>query len=225
MSNLSIKLESSWRQALQEYLDSDTFENIASRARKAYLHESVFPPPAQVFKAFDLCPFTNVRVVILGQDPYHGPNQAMGLSFSVPRGVAVPPSLANIYKEIESDVGQPSQCAPNGDLTPWAQQGVLLLNSVLTVRAHEAASHRDINWQYLTDAAIRELSAQREHIVFMLWGSYAQSKEHLIDTNKHLVLSAPHPSPLSTYRGFFGCKHFSQCNTYLQQHKYETINW
>jgi uracil-DNA glycosylase len=222
---MEVAIEASWKIALREYLDSDTFRTTSQLAREAYLQERVFPPPSQVFAAFDLCPFDDVRVVILGQDPYHNPGQAMGLSFSVPNDVPVPPSLANIYKEIDSDLGEPSQCAHAGDLTAWAKQGVLLLNSVLTVRAHEAASHRDLGWQSFTDEVITQLSNKRTHIVFMLWGSYAQSKRTLIDESKHLVLTAPHPSPLSAYRGFFGCKHFSQCNVYLQKHNYETINW
>ncbi|MFW0871031.1 MAG: uracil-DNA glycosylase [Patescibacteria group bacterium] len=222
---MHINIESSWKQALSPYLHSPEFEKTIKRVQKAYTEEQVFPAQENIFTAFNLCPFNAVRVVILGQDPYHNPGQAMGLSFSVPNNVALPPSLQNIYKEISGDIGKPSQNAPQGDLTSWAKQGVLLLNSVLTVRAHEAGSHQDMNWQSFTDEAIAELSNKREHIVFMLWGNYAQSKVELIDRSKHLILIAPHPSPLSAHRGFFGSKHFSQCNQYLLSHNITPILW
>ena len=220
-----IHIETSWKNVLAEYLQSSAFKETSHMARNAYLTTTVFPHPRNVFKAFELTPFDTVRVVILGQDPYHGPGQAMGLSFSVPPGVRIPPSLQNMYKEIESDTQLPSACLPSGDLTPWAKQGVLLLNSVLTVQAHQAASHQNFGWQHMTDEVIKKLSSDKEHIVFILWGSYAQSKQPYIDERKHVVLKAPHPSPLSAHRGFLGCKHFSQTNAYLVEYGYQPIVW
>jgi uracil-DNA glycosylase len=184
---------------------------------------TVFPPAKYIFRAFDLCPFDKVRVVIIGQDPYHDVNQAHGLCFSVQDGVKIPPSLENIYKELHRDLGKPIPIS--GNLTHWAEQGVLLLNATLTVEAHKAGSHQGKGWEELTDAAIQALNNQRENIVFMLWGSYAQRKGQFIDRKRHLVLTAVHPSPLSAYRGFIGCGHFSQANNYLQQHGLAPIAW
>ena len=192
--------------------------------RQEYLHHQCFPPGKLVFNAFNLCPFDKVKVVIIGQDPYHEMGQAMGLSFSVPQGVMMPPSLINIFKEIEMDLGTPMPA--NGDLTRWARQGVLLLNATLTVRAHQAGSHQRKGWEEFTDAAIRALSAERSHLVFILWGGYARSKKALIDASKHLVLESVHPSPLSANRGgWFGNHHFSRCNDYLKAHGIEPIQW
>ena len=191
--------------------------------RHAYRTTQCFPPAGQIFRAFDLCPFNKVRVVIIGQDPYHDVNQAHGLCFSVQDGVPAPPSLVNIYKELQRDLGKP--IPSTGNLTHWAEQGVLLLNATLTVEAHKAGSHQGKGWEELTDAAIQAINNQRESIVFMLWGSYAQRKGHFIDRKRHLVLTAVHPSPLSAYRGFIGCGHFSQANHYLQQHGLAPIQW
>ena len=212
---MEIDIHPTWQDALCDYLASPDFAQTRDKARRAYMDTTVYPQPTDVFRAFYTTPFDQVRVVILGQDPYHGPGQAMGLAFSVPDGVGIPPSLQNIYKEIESDTGVSSQCLPGGDLSAWADQGVLLLNTTLTVEAHQAASHAGFGWQQMTDAAIAAISREHEHVVFMLWGAHAQSKQSLIDSDKHCILVAPHPSPLSAHRGFFGCKHFSQCNDYL----------
>ena len=191
--------------------------------RHAYRTTQCFPPAGQIFRAFDLCPFDKVRVVIIGQDPYHDVNQAHGLCFSVQDGVKIPPSLDNIYKELNRDLGKP--IPTSGNLTHWAEQGVLLLNATLTVEAHKAGSHQGKGWEELTDAAIMALNEKREKIVFMLWGSYAQRKGKYIDRRKHLVLEAVHPSPLSAYRGFIGCGHFSQANNYLLQQGLSPIAW
>ena len=191
--------------------------------RYAYRTTQCFPPAGQIFRAFDLCPFDKVRVVIIGQDPYHDVNQAHGLCFSVQDGVKIPPSLDNIYKELNRDLGKP--IPTSGNLTHWAEQGVLLLNATLTVEAHKAGSHQGKGWEELTDAAIMALNEKREKIVFMLWGSYAQRKGKYIDLRKHLVLEAVHPSPLSAYRGFIGCGHFSQANNYLLQQGLSPIAW
>jgi uracil-DNA glycosylase len=196
---------------------------LTTFVRHAYRTTQCFPPAGQIFRAFDLCPFDKVRVVIIGQDPYHDFNQAHGLCFSVQEGVPAPPSLVNIYKEIQRDLGKP--IPTSGNLTHWAEQGVLLLNATLTVEAHRAGSHQGKGWEELTDAAIQALNNQRSNIVFMLWGSYAQRKGQFIDRRRHLVLTAVHPSPLSAYRGFIGCGHFSQANAYLKQHGQPPINW
>ncbi len=222
---IMLRIEHSWKEALSEYFASSDFKETSHQAREAYLTSQVFPHPKNIFKAFELSPFDEVHVVILGQDPYHGPGQAMGLSFSVPEGVRIPPSLHNIYQEIESDTGTPSVCLPHGDLGLWAKQGVLLLNSVLTVEAHQAASHQGFGWQKMTDEVIKQLSDKKEHVVFILWGSYAQSKAEYINEQAHLVLTAPHPSPLSAHRGFFGSQPFSQTNHYLAEKGYPTIRW
>ena len=220
---MNVRIDESWRQVLQPEFDKPYFELLTDFVRHAYRTTQCFPPAGQIFRAFDLCPFDKVRVVIIGQDPYHDFNQAHGLCFSVQEGVPVPPSLANIYKEIQRDLGKP--IPTSGNLTHWAEQGVLLLNATLTVEAHKAGSHQGKGWEELTDAAIQALNNQRSNIVFMLWGSYAQRKGQFIDRDRHLVLTTVHPSPLSAYRGFIGCGHFSQANAYLQQHGQAPINW
>ena len=220
---MTVRIDESWRQVLQPEFDKPYFELLTHFVRQAYRTTQCFPPAGQIFRAFDLCPFDKVRVVIIGQDPYHDVNQAHGLCFSVQDGVPAPPSLVNIYKELQRDLGKP--IPTSGNLTHWAEQGVLLLNATLTVEAHKAGSHQGKGWEELTDAAIQALNRQREHIVFMLWGSYAQRKGQLIDRKRHLVLTAVHPSPLSAYRGFIGCGHFSQANNYLLQHGQTPINW
>jgi uracil-DNA glycosylase len=220
---MKVRIDESWRQVLQPEFDKPYFELLTSFVRQAYRTTQCFHPAGQIFRAFDLCPFDKVRVVIIGQDPYHDVNQAHGLCFSVQEGVPVPPSLVNIYKELSRDLGKP--IPTSGDLTHWAEQGVLLLNATLTVQAHRAGSHQGKGWEELTDAAIQALNKNRSNIVFMLWGSYAQRKGQFIDRRRHLVLTAVHPSPLSAYRGFIGCGHFSQANTYLQQHGQQPINW
>ncbi len=220
---MQVRIDPTWQQLLQPEFDKPYFELLTSYVRSEYQSTTIYPPAGQIFRAFDICPVDKVKVVILGQDPYHEPQQANGLSFSVNQGVTFPPSLQNIYKEINDDLGHPS--ITQGDLTPWAEQGVLLLNATLTVRAHLAGSHQGKGWEVLTDAAIEQLAHRREHLVFMLWGSYAQQKAVYIPTTKHLILKAPHPSPLSAYRGFFGCKHFSKANQYLQKHSIVPIEW
>ena len=220
---MNVRIDESWRQVLQPEFDKPYFELLTNFVRHAYATRQCFPPAGQIFRAFDLCPFDKVRVVIIGQDPYHDYNQAHGLCFSVQEGVPAPPSLLNIYKELQRDLAKP---IPNsGDLTHWAEQGVLLLNATLTVEAHKAGSHQGKGWEELTDAAIQALNNQRSNIVFMLWGNYAQRKGQFIDRKRHLVLTAVHPSPLSAYRGFIGCGHFSKANDYLLQHGLSPINW
>lgn len=220
---MNVRIDESWRQVLQPEFDKPYFELLTGFVRQAYATHQCFPPAKYIFRAFDLCPFDKVRVVIIGQDPYHDINQAHGLCFSVQEGVPAPPSLVNIYKELNRDLGKPIPAS--GDLTHWAEQGVLLLNATLTVEAHKAGSHQGKGWEELTDAAIQALNNQRSNIVFMLWGSYAQRKGQFIDRRKHLVLTAVHPSPLSAYRGFIGCGHFSQANNYLVQHGHKPIVW
>lgn len=221
---MDVKIEESWRRQIGEEFDKQYFIDLASFVREEYLRYPCFPPGKLVFNAFNLCPFGQVKVVIIGQDPYHEMGQAMGLSFSVPQGVMMPPSLINIFKEIESDLGTPMPA--DGDLTRWAKQGVLLLNATLTVRAHVAGSHQRRGWEEFTDAAIRALSAHRDHLVFILWGGYARSKRTLIDAKRHLVLESVHPSPLSANRGgWFGNHHFSRCNAYLEQNGIVPIQW
>lgn len=220
---MDVKIEQTWKTALQEEFDKPYFARLVS-----YLHEEkakgavIYPPGPKIFRAFELTPLQDVKVVILGQDPYHNPGQAMGLSFSVPQGTPAPPSLQNIFKEISSDLGVRMSGSP--DLEPWARQGVLLLNAILTVRAHQAASHQHIGWEEFTDAAIRCVSERCDGVVFMLWGNFARSKAPLIDAGRHLVLQAAHPSPLA--RGaFFGCRHFSQANAYLASKGKSAIDW
>ena len=221
---MDVKIEPTWKQQLGTEFDKPYFATLAEQVRQAYRMGPCFPPSRLVFNAFNLCPFNEVKVVIMGQDPYHEPGQAMGLSFSVPEGVAVPPSLQNIFKEIQTDLGKP--LPTSGDLTRWASQGVLLLNATLTVQAHVANSHQGLGWSVFTDAAICALSAHREHLVFMLWGGYARSKRSLIDGQRHLILESVHPSPLSANRGgWFGNHHFSRCNAYLRSHGLTEIDW
>ncbi len=220
---MNVKIEQSWKDALSTEFDKDYFIKLTDFVRGEYMSgRAVYPAPKNIFNAFDLCPLDNVKVVIIGQDPYHEPGQAHGLCFSVLPPTPNPPSLQNIYKEIEADIGRPS--VTNGDLTYWAKQGVLLLNSTLTVRAHAAASHAGRGWEEFTDSVIRVL-AQRENIVYMLWGSYAQKKAAIVDARKNLVLKSVHPSPLSAYRGFFGCRHFSAANQYLESVGKTPIDW
>ncbi|PIR83254.1 uracil-DNA glycosylase [Candidatus Kaiserbacteria bacterium CG10_big_fil_rev_8_21_14_0_10_56_12] len=221
---MQVKIESSWKAQLNGEFEKEYFKELTAFVKDEYKKGSVYPAPKNIFKAFDLCPFDRVRVVILGQDPYHGVGQANGLCFAVGDHVTIPPSLQNICKEIESDLGQ-KLLHNSGDLSRWAEQGVLLLNATLTVRAHEAASHQGKGWEAFTDAVITALSEKRDNLVFMLWGNYAKAKGAHIDRTKHLVLEAAHPSPFSAASGFFGCKHFSQANTYLQQHGQTPIDW
>lgn len=220
---MNVNIEESWKEHLKDEFDKPYFQQLVSFVRTEYQTTKIFPPGKLIFNAFNLCPFNNVKVVILGQDPYHDDGQANGLCFSVNENVPFPPSLQNIFKEISDDLGKPSPS--NGDLTRWAEQGVLLLNSILTVRAHQASSHKDRGWEKFTDRVIKELSENRNNIVFMLWGSYAKNKGAQIDRNRHLVLTSVHPSPLSVYRGFFGCKHFSRANEYLRAHNIKEIDW
>ena len=220
---MDVKIEESWKRELAPEFDKDYFRELTDFVRGEYLSgKQIYPAARNIFNAFNLCPLDSVRVVIIGQDPYHEPGQAMGLCFSVPNGITPPPSLQNIYREIESDLGRPS--STHGDLTHWAKRGVLLLNSTLTVQAHLAASHAGRGWEQFTDAVIAVL-AKRKNIVYMLWGSYAQKKAALVDNTQNLVLKTVHPSPLSAYRGFFGCKHFSRANEYLAQHGKSPIDW
>ena len=219
-----IDIEASWKQYLKSEFEKPYFAKLTENVRNEYKNGLCFPPAKLVINAFNLCPFNKVKVVILGQDPYHEIGQAMGLSFSVPDGVMLPPSLQNIYKEIHSDLGKP--IPTSGDLTRWAKQGVLLLNATLTVRAHEANSHQTLGWQNFTDAAIETINTHREHIVFMLWGGFARSKKRLIDTNRHCIIESVHPSPLSANRGgWFGQHQFSRCNAYLKQYGLGEIDW
>lgn len=221
---MNVKIDNSWREHIGAEFEKPYFSALTDFVRHEYTTTTCYPPGSLIFNAFNLCPFDRVKVVIIGQDPYHEPGQAQGLSFSVPEGVPFPPSLQNIFKEIQLDLGKPMP--PTGDLTRWAEQGVLLLNATLTVRAHQAASHQRHGWEQFTDAAIRALSAERENLVFILWGGYARSKAQLIDRLRHLVLESVHPSPLSANRGgWFGNHHFSQCNAYLREHGEQEIDW
>lgn len=219
-----VDIEPEWHEALEGIFSGENFLGLADFVRSEYKSKKVFPRPENVFKAFWLTPFSKVKVVILGQDPYHGDCQAHGLCFSVPTGTPLPPSLQNIYKEIESDLGIKKDFK-SGNLEAWASQGVFLLNAILTVVAHSPASHRNKGWEGFTDAVIKTIADKREHVVFMLWGSFARGKKHLIDSEKHLILEAPHPSPFSAYSGFFGCQHFSKCNRYLASHGLTEISW
>ena len=220
---MNVKIEQSWEEVLQREFEQDYFCNLVAFVKQEYASGTVFPPGNEIFAAFDATPFDRVKVVIIGQDPYHGERQANGLCFSVAEGIQFPPSLLNIFKEIHDDIG--TEIPTSGDLTRWAKQGVLLLNATLTVRAHCAGSHQGKGWEIFTDAVIRHLAENREHLVFMLWGSYAIKKGAFIDRNRHCVLTSPHPSPLSAYRGFFGNHHFSKANAYLQSHSIEPIKW
>jgi uracil-DNA glycosylase len=220
---MKIKLNPSWKEILSEEFEKAYFKNLAAFIKAEYANHVVYPPGPHIFRALDTCDFQAVKVVIIGQDPYHGPNQANGLAFSVSKSVRIPPSLQNIYKEIASDLG--AAIPKEGDLTRWASQGVLLLNATLTVRAKTPGSHQNHGWEQFTDAVIKALNAGRQNLVFLLWGKYAQQKGAVIDSSKHLVLEAPHPSPYSADRGFFGCKHFSKANEYLVVNAKEPIDW
>lgn len=220
---MDVKIESGWKAQLQTEFDKPYFSQLTQFVRSEYATATCYPPGNLIFNAFNLCPFDKVRVVIIGQDPYHEPGQAHGLCFSVNEGVAFPPSLQNIFKEIQDDLGVPVPAS--GNLTRWAEQGVLLLNATLTVRAHQAGSHQRRGWEEFTDAVIRQLNQNREHLVFILWGSYAQKKGAIIDRSRHLVLTSAHPSPLSVYRGFYGNHHFSRANAYLQENGLPPVRW
>ena len=220
---MDVKIEESWKEHLSDEFEKPYFKVLTDFVRDQYGTKTIYPPAGLIFNAFDRCSFEDVAVVIVGQDPYHEPGQANGLCFSVNDGVQMPPSLINIYKEIHDDLGKP--IPKSGNLEPWAKQGVLLLNATLTVQAHRAGSHQGKGWEEFTDAAIRHLATEKEHLVFLLWGAYAQRKGANIDENKHLVLKSPHPSPLSAHRGFFGNKHFSKANDYLATHGKKPIDW
>lgn len=220
---MDVRIDESWKTVLGDEFEKDYFGKLTDFVKSEYSSSTVFPPGALIFNAFNLCPFNNVRAVILGQDPYHGPGQAHGLCFSVRDGVEFPPSLINIFKEIKSDTGISPE--PSGNLERWARQGVLLLNATLTVRAHMAGSHQRKGWEEFTDAVISILNREKQNLVFFLWGAYAQKKCESIDRTRHLVLESVHPSPLSAHRGFFGNKHFSRCNEYLQEHGMQPIHW
>ncbi len=222
-NQMDIRIETSWKKQLSEEFEKDYFKKLIVFVRGEYQKYRIYPPGKFIFNAFDQCPFDRVKVVILGQDPYHGPGQAHGLCFSVNDGIEFPPSLQNIFKEVQADTGAPIPCS--GNLERWAKQGVLLLNATLTVRAHQAGSHQRKGWEKFTDAAIHKLAEKKEHLVFILWGAYAIRKGEFIDPGKHLIQTSVHPSPLSASRGFFGNKHFSRANEYLQQHGKEPINW
>lgn len=220
---MKVKIEESWEKVLQPDFDKPYFKELTDFVRSEYAATTIYPPASLIFNAFNLCPFDKVKVVIIGQDPYHGPGQAHGLCFSVNDGVQFPPSLQNIFKEIKSDLDIP--IPTSGNLTRWAEQGVLLLNATLTVRAHSAGSHQKKGWETFTDSVIRILAEQKENLVFILWGAYAQKKGAFIDKNRHLVLSSAHPSPLSAYNGFFGNHHFSLTNKWLTEHNLKAIDW
>jgi uracil-DNA glycosylase len=220
---MEVRIEESWKTRLSEEFSKNYFSSLTDFVKKEFQTRQVFPPGNLIFNAFNLCPFDKVKVVIIGQDPYHNIGQAHGLCFSVQDGTEFPPSLINIFKELKSDLGIP--VPQSGNLNKWAEQGVLLLNAILTVRAHEACSHQGKGWETFTDAVIDHLNKERENIVFLLWGAYAQKKGENIDPQRHLVLKSVHPSPLSASRGFFGNKHFSTCNNYLSEHGIAPIKW
>jgi uracil-DNA glycosylase len=220
---MDVKIESGWKNRLRSEFEKEYFVRLTGFIKEEYRNSKIYPPGALIFNAFDVCPFEKVKAVIIGQDPYHGPGQAHGLCFSVKDGVEFPPSLINIFKEIESDMGIPQPSS--GDLTRWARQGVLLLNATLTVRAHQAGSHQKKGWEEFTDYVIKILNSEKKNIVFFLWGSYAQKKGESIDRSRHLVLESVHPSPLSASKGFFGNRHFSRCNDYLVSNGIEPIDW
>ncbi|MEL7588871.1 MAG: uracil-DNA glycosylase [Prolixibacteraceae bacterium] len=220
---MDVKIEPGWKAVLADEFEKDYFRQLTAFVHEEYRSQTIYPPARLIFNAFDQCPFDRLKVVILGQDPYHGPGQAHGLCFSVNAGIEFPPSLRNIFKEQKLDVGKP--LPQSGDLTPWARQGVLLLNATLTVRAHQAGSHQGKGWEIFTDAVIHRINELKEHVVFILWGSYAIRKGEFVDRDRHLVLSSVHPSPLSASRGFFGNKHFSRTNEYLGQHGMKPIEW
>ena len=218
-----VRIAQDWKEVLNEEFSKPYFEELVDFVKGEYATGTVYPAGSNIFRAFDKCPFDKIKVVIIGQDPYHGPGQANGLCFSVGRGVQFPPSLQNIFKEVQSDIGTP--IPESGELDRWAEQGVLLLNAVLTVRAHQAASHAGHGWERFTDAVVRAIAERKEHVVYMLWGSYAQKKGAIANPNNNLILKAVHPSPLSAYRGFFGCKHFSEANRYLESVGKTPIEW
>jgi uracil-DNA glycosylase len=220
---MDVKIEPTWKAKLTNEFEKPYFVNLISFVKSEYQSATVYPPGKEIFKAFDHCDFDQVKVVIIGQDPYHGPGQANGLCFSVRNGVRMPPSLVNIFKEIQQDLGK--KIPASGDLERWADQGVLLLNATLTVRASSPGSHQNKGWETFTDAAIKKISDEKENVVFLLWGAYAQKKGEIIDRNKHLVLMSAHPSPFSADRGFFGCKHFSKANAYLKSKGLSEIDW
>ncbi len=223
MHSKEVRFEPSWKLALSEEFSKDYFRALKQFVKDEYLAQTIYPGPKDIFRAFDLCPFDTVKVVIIGQDPYHGPRQANGLSFAVHDDVPLPPSLKNIFKEIENDVNTKPE--PNGDLSRWAKQGVLLLNATLTVRAQTPGSHQNKGWEEFTDAAIKKLSDEREHLVFILWGNYAKKKGMVIDRTKHCVIESQHPSPFSAHNGFFGSKPFSKTNEYLKKVGEKEIDW
>ncbi len=220
---MDVKIEQSWKTRLQNEFEKEYFINLTNFVKNEYNSYTVYPPGRLIFNAFNKCPFENVRVVILGQDPYHGPGQAHGLCFSVKDGIAFPPSLINIFKEIRNDLD--ISLPDSGNLERWAEQGVLLINATLTVRAGQAGSHQKKGWELFTDEVVRLVAKEKNNVVFILWGAYAQKKGETIDRTKHLVLESPHPSPLSASRGFFGNKHFSKANVYLEEHGMEPVEW
>ncbi|GHE68849.1 uracil-DNA glycosylase [Roseivirga thermotolerans] len=220
---MTVKIEESWGRVLSPEFEKDYFRELTDFVKSEYATHTIYPKGKDIFRAFDACPFNDVKVVILGQDPYHGPGQANGLCFSVHEGVTFPPSLVNIFKEIRNDLGK--EIPPNGSLERWARQGVLLLNATLTVRAHQAGSHQNKGWETFTDAVVKALASQKKGLVYMLWGSYAQKKAAIVSANENLVLKSPHPSPLSAHRGFFGCGHFSKANRYLEEKGLGQIEW
>lgn len=220
---MDVKIEESWKQRLKTEFEKEYFLRLVDFVKEEYRTRTIYPPGSLIFNAFNLCPFDKVKAVIIGQDPYHGPGQAHGLCFSVRDGVPFPPSLVNIFKEIENDLGIP--VPKSGNLERWARQGVLLLNAILTVRANQAGSHQGKGWEQFTDAVIRTLNEEKNNLVFFLWGAYAQNKGAVIDKNRHLVLESVHPSPLSAAKGFFGNRHFSKCNEYLAMHGIEPVKW
>ena len=218
-----IKITKEWDQVLEEQFNSSEYLRLREFLKSEYSTHTIYPSMYDIFNSMKITSFENVKVVLLGQDPYHNKGQAMGLSFSVPEGIDVPPSLVNMYKELNAELGVPIR--KSGDLTGWAKQGVLLLNTVLTVREHQANSHKGKGWDFFTDGIIKKISQEKENVVFLLWGANARSKKQLIDTTKHLVLECAHPSPLSAYNGFFGCGHFKKCNDFLISQGQEPINW
>jgi uracil-DNA glycosylase len=220
---MEILLESSWKKSLKDELKEPYFLDLTDKVQKLYRAGEIFPAPENIFHSLSLCPIEDVHAVILGQDPYHGPGQAHGLAFSVPDNTKIPPSLKNIYREIQSDLGK--SIPISGNLERWAKQGVLLLNTTLTVERGNPNSHQRLGWEKFTDAIIKKISSEKEHVVFLLWGNFARAKKTLIDTDRHLVLEAPHPSPFSAYTGFFDSKHFSKTNEYLAKHGLKSIDW
>lgn len=220
---MDVRIEASWKSVLSDEFEKNYFTELSKFVKNEYKTQKIYPPGNLIFNAFDQCPFDKLKVVILGQDPYHGPGQAHGLCFSVKEGIAFPPSLRNIFKELNGDLGK--EIPDSGNLINWAKQGVLLLNATLTVRANQAGSHQNKGWEQFTDAVIHKINTQKQHVVFILWGNYAISKGKLIDQNKHLVLTSVHPSPLSASRGFFGNKHFSRANEFLRRNGLDPIQW